>query len=151
MTNTRLVQTTRVLSFCGVLLIGAAAFAQYTGEFVICVDGSSPDNCRASALPVQNDGSIIWGRDLGTNLWAGVGIVPQDTQCLFTGNSFNGFDCSRVQDIFGTRTPAGDDLAIACGDVGPLPNGQFSLMPIRSSCFDDVGPCQNFVLTDITP
>jgi hypothetical protein len=135
-----------------VLLFGANARAQYTGEFVICTDGSSPDNCRATALPADPDtGVITWGRDLGSTLCAGVGFVPQDSDCLFTGESFNGFDCTRVQDVFGARVPAGLDLAIACGDISPLPNGNYSAMAIRSSCFDDVGVCQNFVLTDITP
>jgi hypothetical protein len=117
MTNTTLVQTTRALSFCGVLLIGAGAFAQYTGEFVICIDGSSPDNCRASALAVQNDGSIIWGGTWAPTFAPGSGSSPG---------------------IPTVSSPA-------------LPNGEFSLMPIRSTCFEDVGPCQNFVLTDITP
>ena len=134
-----------------ILLTSAPAAAQYTGEFVICTDGSSADNCRATALPVQDDGTIIWGRDLGSTLCAGVGFVPQDVDCFFTGDSFNGFGCLRIQDVFGARVPAGGDMAIACGDVSPLPNGNYSAMATRASCFDDVGVCQNWILTDVTP
>jgi hypothetical protein len=90
-----------------------------------------------------------WLLNLGGS--AGVGFVPQDTECIFFGNSFNGFDCQRTQDIFGARVPAGLDLAIACGDVSPLPNGNYSAMATRNNCFQDVGVCQNFILTDITP
>ncbi len=133
------------------LLASAPVMAQYTGEFVICTDGSNPDNCRATALTPDETGVITWGRDLGSSLCAGVGFVPQDTECIFFGNSFNGFDCQRTQDIFGARVPAGLDLAIACGDVSPLPNGNYSAMATRNNCFEDVGVCQNFILTDITP
>ena len=139
------------LATSGLLFASTRAMAQYTGEFVICTDGSSPDNCRATALPPDETGVITWGRDLGNNLCAGVGIVPQDTDCVFFGNSFREFDCTRTQDVFGARVPAGIDLAIACGDVSPLPNGNYSAMATRNNCFDDVGVCQNWVLTDITP
>jgi len=134
-----------------VVLASFAARAQYTGEFVICTDGRSADNCRATALTPDESGVITWGRDLGSSLCAGVGFVPQDTDCTFFGDSFREFDCRQVQDVFGARVPAGGDLAIACGDVSPLPNGNYSAMATRNNCFDDVGVCQNFVLTDITP
>jgi hypothetical protein len=146
--------TTKPLCFAlllSLVLAGAPAMAQYTGEFVICTDGSSPDNCRATQIFPGEDGVVVWGRDLGSRLCAGVGFVPQETDCVFTGDSFNGFDCFRIQDIFGARVPAGLDLAIACGDVSPLPDGNYSAMATRSSCFDDVGVCQNFTLVPITP
>ncbi len=142
----------RAVLISTVVLFGAEALAQYTGEFVICTDGRSPDNCRATALPADPDtGVVVWGRDLGSSLCAGVGFVPQDTDCFFTGESFNGFGCTRGQDTFRALVPAGLDLAVACGDVSPLPNGNYSAMAIGSTCFADVGVCQNFVLTDITP
>ncbi len=150
MSTTRFLRLS-ALAASTLLLASAPVMAQYTGEFVICTDGSNPDNCRATALTPDETGVITWGRDLGSNLCAGVGFVPQDTECIFFGNSFNGFDCQRTQDIFGARVPAGLDLAIACGDVSPLPNGNYSAMATRNNCFQDVGVCQNFILTDITP
>src|SRR6516164_7556062 len=151
MSTTKVSGILRGLLLLSFVLAAAPALAQYTGEFVICTDGSSADNCRATALPVQDDGTIIWGRDLGNTLCAGVGFVPQDVDCFFTGDSFNGFGCLRIQDVFGARVLAGGDMAIACGDIGPLPNGNYSAMATRASCFDDVGVCQNFILTDVTP
>ena len=139
------------LAAMAVVLASAPAMAQYTGEFVICTNGTSADNCRATALPIDDSGIVTWGRDLGSNLCAGVGFVPQDTDCTFFGNSFNGFDCHSTQDVFGARVPAGGDMAIACGTIEPLPNGNYSAMATRNNCFDDVGVCQNFILTDITP
>src|SRR5260370_35896150 len=137
-----------VLAGC---FIAQGAWAQFTGEFIICTDGSSIDNCRATALPADEFGIVTWGRDLGNNLCAGVGFVPQETDCTFSGNSFNGFDCARIQDFFGARAPAGADLACACGGIGTWRNGEFSAQARRSSCFDDQSICQPFVLTDITP
>jgi len=152
MMKTKLFLATRTLLACAALLSGASAFAQYTCEFVICLDGSSPDNCRNSALPIQNDGSVIWGRDLGTLLCAGAGIVPQDTDCTFLLYFFNGWDCVRIREAFSERVTAGVDMALACGDVAPLPNGDFSLLIAENSCFlDDRSLCQNFTLTDVTP
>lgn len=139
------------LAASALLIASAPAMAQYTGEFVICTDGSSPDNCRATALTPDETGVITWGRNLGSILCAGVGFVPQDTDCTFFGNSFREFDCTTTQDVFAARVPAGIDLAIACGDVSPLPNGNYSAMATRNNCFEDVGVCQNWILTDITP
>lgn len=141
----------RGLLACAALLSSASAFAQYTGEFVICLDDSSPDSCRQSALPIQNDGSVIWGRDLGIRLCAGLGIVPQDRDCSFLAYVFTGWDCmGRIQDGFGAPAPAGAKMALVCGDVSRLPNGDFSLMA-ESGCFEDLSVCQNFTLTDVTP
>jgi hypothetical protein len=94
---------------------------------------------------------VFWSRAFGSTLCAGVGIVPQDSDCTFFGDSYNGFDCQRVQDVFGARVRAGDDLAIGCGDVSPLPDGNYSAQATRSSCFDDVPVCGNFVLVTATP
>ena len=141
----------RVSFVLAVCFIGQGAMAQFTGEFIICTDGSSIDNCRASALTPDEFGIVTWGRDLGSNLCAGVGFVPQDTDCTFGGNSFRGLDCVITQDRFGARALAGDDLAIGCGPIDPLPNGEYSAQALRSSCFDDQSVCQPFVLTDITP
>ncbi len=151
MRSQRLLCLARVSFALTVCFVAQGAMAQFTGEFVICTDGSSIDNCRASALPADELGIVTWGRDLGSTLCAGVGFVPQDTDCTFGGNSFNGFGCVRTQDFFGARAPAGADLAIACGDIEPLPNGEYSAQALRSSCFVDQSICQPFVLTDITP
>jgi hypothetical protein len=112
--KTKLFLATRTLLGCAALLSGASAFAQYTGELVICLDGSSPDNCRNSALPIENDGSVIWGRDLGSLLCAGAGIVPQDTECTFLLYFFNGWDCPQVRESFSTPVAAGVDTTRAC-------------------------------------
>jgi hypothetical protein len=131
--------------------VGQSAMAQYTGEFLICTDGRSADACRNTALPVEDDGSIIWFRDFGSTLCAAVGFEPQEQDCTFFGSSYNGFDCFRVQDLFASRVvPAGGDLAIACGDVSQLFDGQYSLGTTRNTCFEDTvfgNLCQNFVLT----
>jgi len=82
MSTTKVSGILRGLLLLSFVLAAAPAIAQYTGEFVICTDGSSADNCRATALPVQDDGTIIWGRDLGNILCAGVGFVPQDVDCF---------------------------------------------------------------------
>lgn len=138
---------TNAFAVCAIGFLGQSAAAQYTGEFIICTDGSSADACRNSALPPDDDGTITWFRGFGFNLCAGVGIVPQDTDCNFFGNSYQGFDCTTIQDRFFARAPAGSDLAFACGDVSPLPDGQYSLGTTGNTCFDEAFLCQNFILT----
>src|SRR5215831_11784799 len=125
--------------------IGTKSTAQFTDEFVMCIDGSSADNCRNSAiLPDPDTGIVNWGRfAYGQTACVGVGFVQQDTDCLFTGSSYNGFDCIRTQDTFGARVPAGGDMAIACGDLSPLDDGNYSAKAFRSSCFDGQSACQN--------
>jgi hypothetical protein len=126
------------------------ALAQYTGEIVVCTDGRSPDACRATQIPADpNTGVVTWSRSLGSTLCFGVGIVPQDTDCNFFGNSYNGFDCHQIQDIFFARVAAGLDLAIGCGDIAPLDDGNYSAQATRNNCFDDTAVCGNFVL--VTP
>src|SRR5215831_9000961 len=117
MKNTVLLKLAKSGLVLMMVLSGSIAMAQYTGEFVICTDGSSPDNCRGSQIPPDpNTGIVTWSRGLGSTLCVGVGIVPQDSDCTFLGDSYNGFDCQRVQDVFGARVSAGVDMAIACGD-----------------------------------
>ncbi len=127
--------------------IGQRASAQYTGEFIICIDGSSVDACRNTAIPPENNGSVIWFRDYGSTLCVGVGIVPQKTDCSFRGDSNLGFDCGRRQDSFFALVRAGDDLAISCGLVSPLPDGNYSAGTTSNTCFDELFLCQNFILT----
>ena len=138
---------TNAFAVCAIGFLGQSAKAQYTGEFIICTDGSSADACRNSALPPDDDGTITWSRSFGFNLCAAVGFVPQDTDCIFFGDSYRGFDCTAFQDRFAARALAGSDLAIACGDVSPLDDGQYSLGTTNNTCFDDVNLCQNFILT----
>ena len=138
---------TNAFAVCAISFLGQSAMAQYTGEFIICTDGSSADACRNSALPPDDDGTITWFRDKGSNLCAAVGFVPQDTDCIFFGDSYRGFDCTAIQDRFAARALAGSDLAIACGDVSPLPDGQYSLGTTNNTCFDDTNLCQNLILS----
>lgn len=131
-----------------VLVFGFAsekAMAQYTGEFVICQDGTSPDTCRATAVPPDADGVVRWDRSaLGNIICAGVGIVPQAGDCDFTGASFLGFDCAGpVINIFQTTVPAGQDMAIACSDTTPLPSGNYSAKATGNTCFGGESVCQN--------
>jgi hypothetical protein len=147
MRNKTCLWLTKAFAVCAISFLGQSARAQYTGEFIICTDGSSADACRKSALPPDDDGTITWFRDFGSNLCAGVGIVPQETDCNFFGDSYRGFGCTAFQDRFGARVPAGEDLALACGDVSPLDDGQYSLGTTDNTCFTDDNLCLNFILT----
>jgi hypothetical protein len=130
-----------------------SGMAQYTDEFIICTDGRSPDTCRDTEVLPDEDGIVVWGRrEYGNTLCVGVGFEPQDTDCSFTGASYRGFDCRTTQNpSFARRVPAGDDMAVACGLISPLPNGNYSARATRNSCFDDKPICGNFVLVDTVP
>ncbi len=147
MRNKTCLWLTNAFAVCAIGFLGQSAMAQYTGEFIICTDGSSADACRKSALPPDDNGVVTWFRDFGFNLCAGVGFVPQEQECRFFGDSYRGFDCTVIQDRFFARAPAGADLAFACGDVDPLDDGFYSLGTTNNDCFDDVNLCQPFILT----
>ena len=135
------------LAVCAISVIGQSAMAQYTGEFIVCTDGSSADACRASAIDPDDFGIVTWFRSFGAVACAGVGIVPQDQDCIFRGRSYRGFDCTTTQDSFAARVLAGGDLAIACGDISPLPDGEYSFGTTDNTCFTDDNLCQPVFLT----
>ncbi|MBI1746414.1 MAG: hypothetical protein HYR55_07480 [Acidobacteria bacterium] len=137
-----------------VLVLGVSsemAMAQYSGEVFFCTDGSSAGACRASVVPAGEDGVTVWDRAaLGMIVCAGVGIVPQEADCNFSGVSHAGHSCvGPVLNQFQALVPAGDDAAVACSDTTPLPAGNYSARAIDNDCFGGGSSCGN--LTTVGP
>ncbi len=135
------------------VLSSERAMAQYTGEFIFCTDPTDAGTCRATTIPPDADGVVIWDRAVNGNIvCAGVGFVPQDTDCNFTGNSFLGHDCTgMVLNQFSALVPAGGDLAIACSNTMPLPPGNYSAKATGNDCFGGESDCRNLTLVNIAP
>jgi hypothetical protein len=146
MSNAKLFGSAMTALVLCLALAGDKAMAQFTGEFILCIDGSSSEACRKSQIPADKDGIIYWFRDYGSIACAGVGFEPQKEDCIFQGFDYNGLECAGHGTFFAARVLAGDDLAIACGNTSVLPDGPYSAKATSSSCFEGESVCQPFYI-----